>query len=345
MEDIADVDVAEAAEPPKTASSKPAKAAEKPARPHWFPRPARFKLKGLQFFHYWKNLTPECQGRAMVYVYSVWPVLNSMQALTPEEQREVEQQKRRAPPTNIDKPDAPFDADEWETEVLRRYGGGTYHIKLNDSGVPSNAQFPPKNICTTDFELQHPDFPPVRDWGLLDMAHPANQSLIVQLRARGIRLPGDELRELEEREVDEMAQVQSIEKLTDAVVSMAKEQAKPQTQQPNAQGLADSKAVESVAAGAQQGFKILGDAMARATELQGKASDPIETIRALKEVAGILAPQQSKSDDGALLQMMKMQHETHLAEMKAMNDRLASRGNPERGPSWINSSASSEQAA
>jgi hypothetical protein len=331
LEDTDEIAVPEAAtidlDTPKAPRPRP-KNSGAPPRPHYFPRPVRFKMKAQPFFHYWHNLSEECRGRTMVYVYSVYPVMDPFQVLTPEELREVEKQKRRAPSTNIDKPDAPFDPEEWETEVLRRYGSGTYHFKLNDSGISGNPQFPPKQMCTTDFELNHPDFQPVRDWRKLDMAHPANHSLIVNLRARGIRLPGDDLTQLAEKEEDELAQIQSIEKLTDAVVTMAKEKAAtpPQSIAPDVQGLAGAKAVESVAEGAKQGFAIMSEAIQRANEVQAKNQDPKEYLKDLRDMVTIMQPQTAKPDTSGtdnLMRMMQMQHEAHMADMASVRAQLA----------------------
>ena len=174
--------------------------------------------------------------------------------------------------------------------------------------------------------LDNPDYPPVRDIRLIAMDHPDNQSYIAKLRLQGVQFPGDDIQESIQQEEDDMANVAAVEKLADTVVQMARDNTRnnQQPQQPSAQSQADSKAVEAVAAGAQQGFKILGEAMEKANALSAKAADPLETIRALKEVASIIAPAPTPpKDDSALLAIMKMQHDSHMAEIKSMREEIA----------------------
>jgi hypothetical protein len=323
-----ETDAVDAVEDAKKPPTKTLVGRQRLPKPLHFPRPPKFKCAPDQFFKYWRALPDECKNRSMVYVYSVWPVLNPMQALTADEQREVAAHKRRAPTTNIDKPDAPFETDDWEAELLHRWGSGSLHFKLNDSGVSGNALFPAKPVCMCDVkDLNQPDYPPVRDWRLLDMAHPSNQSLIVSLRAKGIRLPGDEELKMIAEEEDEMANVAAVEKLADTVVQMARDNTRNNQQPPAApappdvQGLAGAKAVESVAQGAKQGMEIIAEAVKTANEMQAKAQDPKEYIRDMREMVTMMQPPTNGNSD--LMAMMKMQHEQHMADVKAMREELA----------------------
>jgi hypothetical protein len=324
LEQVADNENAQ----PK-ATEKVAKGRQRLPKPLHFPRPPKFKCSPDQFFKYWRTLPQECLNRSMVYVYSAWPILNPMQAVTQEEAEEIAKHKRRAPPSNIDKPDQPFESDDWEAEVLHRWGSGSLHFKLNDSGVSGNSLFPAKPIATCDIkDLNHPDYPPVRDWRLLDMAHPGNQSLIVNLRAKGIKLPGDDDLKTFIQEEDDMANVAAVEKLADTVVQMARDNTRNNQQQPapaapDVQGLAGAKAVESVAEGAKQGFAIMSEAIKKANEVQAQSKDPKAYINDLREVAQLMQPPATNSGNADLLAIMKMNHESHMAEMRAMNERLA----------------------
>jgi hypothetical protein len=324
------IETPESAEDAQTEPKKRgAKGAQRPRKPLYFPRPPKFKCGPEQFFKYWRTLPEECLNRSMVYVYSVWPVMNPMQGLTPEELADIKLHKRKPPVSNIAKPDKPYDSDDWEGETLHRWGSGTLHFKLNDSGVSGNPQYAPKTICTCDVTLNHPDYPPVRDWRLLDMAIPSNQSLIVNLRAKNIPLPGDDVANIIAQEEDDLANVEAISKLTDALVQQTRDSAtrnnqQPQAAAPDVQGLAGAKAVESVAEGAKQGFAIMSEAIKKANEVQAKAGDPKEYIKDLRDVALMMQPPpQPNNGNSDLMAMMKMQHETHLAETRAMNERLA----------------------
>ena len=320
-------ETAEVLEDPTIAEeeSKPRKLLKPRNRgPKHFPRPPKFDCKPEQFFKYWRGLPKECLDRSAVYVYANYPVLDHTKLLTTEQKELIRLKKLAKPRTNIAKPDAPFESDDWEMEILHRWGSGNYHFKLNDVGTEG---IPAKPICMCSVtRLDNPDYPPVRDIRLIAMDHPDNQSYIAKLRLQGVQFPGDDIQESIQQEEDDMANVAAVEKLADTVVQMARDNTRnnQQPQQPSAQSQADSKAVEAVAAGAQQGFKILGEAMEKANALSAKAADPLETIRALKEVASIIAPTAAPpKDDSALLAIMKMQHDAHMAEIKSMREEIA----------------------
>jgi hypothetical protein len=309
----------------ETQPKKPPKHRER--GPKHFPRPPKFDAKPDQFFKYWRGLPRECLDRCAVYVYATYPILDHTALLTNEQKELIRLKKLTKPKTNIAKPDAPFESDDWEMEILHRWGSGNYHFKLNDVGAEG---IPAKQICMCNVtRLDNPDYPPVRDIRLIAMDHPDNQSYIAKLRLQGVQFPGDETQGTIQQEEDEMANVAAVEKLADTVVQMARDntrnnQQPQQAASPDVQGLAGAKAVESVAEGAKQGFAIMSEAIKKANEVQAKAADPKEYIKDLRDVAQMMQPpQQANNGNSDLLVMMKMQHETHLAEMKAMNERLA----------------------
>jgi hypothetical protein len=320
-------------QPFTTTDKPPAKEAKQrqPKAKH-FPRPPKFDCNPDQFFKYWQNLPQECLDRCAVYVYATWPVLDHLQVLSPADRELIRLKKRAKPVTNIAKPDRPFDSDDWEMEILHRWGSGNYHFKLNDVGAKGFSELVPKSICMCNVtRLENPEYPPVRDIRIIDMSHPDNQSYIAKLRMQGVRFPGDEIESTIQKEDDEMANIAAVEKLADTVVQMTRDnqadrnRTAPAAAAPDVQGLAGAKAVESVAEGAKQGMAIISEAVKTANEMQAKAQDPRQYIKDMHEMVSMMQPatQKESGGDSAILAMMKMQHETHMAEMRAMNERLA----------------------
>ena len=302
-------------------------------KPQFFPKPPAFKCPPEKFFAYWKGLPPECLDRVAMYVYATWPVLNHIQALSPEEQKLVMLKKKQAPTTNIAKPDKPFESDDYEGEILHRWGSGNYHFKLNDVGVKGNPEFPPKQICMCDVtRLENPEYPPVREMRLIDMSHPDNASYIAKLRLQGVKFPGDEVESAIAHEEEEMANVQSVQTLADTVRDMAKEAVdsakSSRTQQPaDPAALAGAKIVEIMGEGTKHVLDTMSQALQKVNEAQAHSRDPKQYISDLKDVAQMMKPDEpaaKSSDDSAMRDMIRMQHESHIASMDAINKRLES---------------------
>jgi hypothetical protein len=317
-----------ATDPPKRRGRPPATAATKgtirPPKPLHFPKRPGFTLPPEKFFKYWTTLPQECQDRAAVYVYRNWPVLNFAQILTPEEQ-ELVRSKKKMLTTNIAKPEKPFDTDDWETEIKNRWGSGNYHFKINDVGVKGYQEFPPKKICQCNVRnIQDADFPPAIDYRTLDMSHPDNASYIAKLRLQGIKLPGDEVEAAIAHEEEEMAQVESISKLTDALIESTKrEKVAPQQAAP-------APAPDLANKASEKAIEIMGKLIEQTNAIQATKGDPKEYIKDLQSVAQMMQPPTpppdtaKHADDSALRDMMRMQHESHIASLDAINKRLES---------------------
>jgi hypothetical protein len=320
-----------ATDPPKRRGRTPANAPTvatkgtiRPPKPLHFPKRPGFTLPPEKFFKYWTTLPQECQDRAAVYVYRNWPVLNFAQILTPEEQ-ELVRLKKKMLTTNIAKPEKPFDTDDWETEIKNRWGSGNYHFKINDVGVKGYQEFPPKKICQCNVRnIQDADFPPAIDYRTLDMSHPDNASYIAKLRLQGIKLPGDEVEAAIAHEEEEMAQVESISKLTDALIESTKrEKVAPQQAAP-------APAPDLANKASEKAIEIMGKLIEQTNAIQATKGDPKEYIKDLQSVAQMMQPPTpppdtaKHADDSALRDMMRMQHESHIASLDAINKRLES---------------------
>jgi hypothetical protein len=305
--------------------------------PRHFPKPPRFKTTPEEFFKYWRALPDECLDRSMVYVYRTWPVLNWYNILSLEEAEQV-RLKQRTITTNIDKPNAPFESPDWQSEILHRYGSGNYHFKLNDIGIKGNNQFPHKNICMCDVTgVRDSDHPPViGDLRLIDMGDPDNQSYIQHLRMKGVRLPGDPAGGGEDDMAGATAEVlgKAMDTISDlsnraaTAAAKAEQLNKDKVAQPNTdvQATAGVRAVELVAEAANKGNKIAMDMLAQVQAAQGKREDPLEFHKTVMEAAGKLTPAPAQQDGGVkevLMLMMNMQTENFKMMMGQMEARLA----------------------
>jgi len=102
----------------------------------------------------------------------------------------------------------------WRDALLDRFGTGTYGIYLGEEGV-SGA------VCYACVKVHDDDRPPKLAIDEVDVSHPDNRGYVQQLKAAGIKIPGDEgyMSEQDLREKQEMEQAH--EKLVDRALDNA----------------------------------------------------------------------------------------------------------------------------
>jgi hypothetical protein len=86
----------------------------------------------------------------------------------------------------------PF-GDPWQIKWLERFGSGDYVIWLKELGVE-------EAICSCEFSIRNPEYPPQVPPDELDLSDPANKSYIQELKGRGIVIPGEQDEEQQEEE-------------------------------------------------------------------------------------------------------------------------------------------------
>ncbi len=251
--------------------------------------PKNPNVSGSFIFKYWKGLSEEDQGRLTLYVYRGWPIIDRKKVGGPDAA------------TNIGKHHSPISEDDFQ----RIYGSGDYKLLLNE-------QYLYKKPVLQDgqYRFRSDDYPPILNLEELDMADPANGSYIERLKLKGVKLPGED-------EDDSMALAQqqqnnqAVEALTGTVDKLVNRltdrDSRPQivaTPLPEStRNVAEKHVVEMM----NDGFKTALGAVKEGIGSQQKASDPMEIVNAVVNIAKEMAPKQ----DGSQAVLMKEILETN----------------------------------
>jgi len=286
------------------------------AKPRSAPKPKHFKYssasgKGMQpndFFAYWESLPADIKSQCKAYVYMNWPVI-ARPAPTKKNPKGTTHQIDMLPGEDVIRD---------EDDFLHRYSSGDFMIRLNEQVVKRGT------IAMCTLRLRDTEQPPrVPDLNWLVREDPANASYINQLRLDSARLPWEGPAPEEE---DEMAVntavteqlTQTVERLTDKVISQAerRNEAPPQQTDPVAGKLA-SMNLDTIRESVTMGNGIIKDAMAQATAIAGKQADPIAMIAPLVALLKDLSP---KPDSGSsdMIRLMMEQQAAHHKEMTTL---------------------------
>ena len=307
---------------------------DKPRRgrpPGLLPTPRVFDLPPDEFFRYWWKLRADDRiKRADVRAFRLWPIIDVLLELPPEEQDRLRklkaQHKSAGPPTNLglDTTSEPFDPSNWEQEIYHRYGSGDYHFKLYDRERKSGDR--PVCTCTVkglrDWDRYFPDVRP----SIVVTDDPANKSYMDKARARGIHFPGDATAP-DSTETADMAEQKSSEILANTLSSVVdKLQAK--TNEPakdNGMVAVFGQMLQIMQA--QSNAQM--DAIIKRLDAQEKAlppappPDPMAAVKPLVDLARTIANPDGgdkKNDMVALLMKMNEQAETRRIEEAKLTD-------------------------
>ena len=176
--------------------------ADKPRRgrpPGLLPTPRVFDLPPEEFFRYWWALKKDDRvKRADVRAYRLWPIVDVLLELPPEEQdriRKIKAQHRPAgPETNLGKDltAEPIDPSIWEQEIYHRFGAGDYNFKLFDTEA-KKGEGQRRPVCISnvrglrDLDRYPPDCRPT----IVVLDDPYNKRYVDWARSRGVQFPGD----------------------------------------------------------------------------------------------------------------------------------------------------------
>lgn len=122
------------------------------------------------FWEFWKNCEEKAPKRTYAYFYRGWPVIDTKKG-------DSEKTKMQ---------DKLFFCTQ--EDILHKHGSGDYKLMLHDGYKASGSTL----IGSCYVRLRDEQFPPVLDPKDLVMTDPNNRDFIRQLRARGVKLPGDE---------------------------------------------------------------------------------------------------------------------------------------------------------
>lgn len=259
------------------------------------PRPPKFDLEPQDFFNYWASIPEDVRmANIVVYAYRVLPILDVLQPKTAAEIEEIRRKHKAMPQTNIGKLVDPIDPKRWVLYCVETWGAGDYHFKLNNVDPAVN-----RTICMTNTRGEQKEFrdwdnyPPVVNLAEVVLTEDKNKAYIRWAHLKGIRFPGEpgiEDQPQQEKE-EEMATIQSVEKLTDAVIRMSErppQQQQELRQDPNA--VANLRGAELVADAGRIAIQTMADTMKQAQDASAKAQDPNVYFQNITAAAKMMMP-------------------------------------------------------
>lgn len=245
--------------------------------------------KCRRFFDYWRDVEslPWAAGRLMCYLYRIWPVMEP-------DHRQVDK------------------LPDWMSmeDVLRNYGAGDYHLKLNDAGM----NYKTLAICTIknlgDRNLN--DHPPVLDTDHVDADDPLNKSYISWARSRGIAFPGDAIwkanQEAKKQREDSMAE----SRITDRMLDMI-ERDRRKGQSDEIPSTALAKSMELISRAGEVQSAILEKGIDRVIEMT-KPKDGGGSLRETLELFRTFMPQGGTSAEIQSVVNMILNQETRYTD-------------------------------
>lgn len=241
------------------------------------PAPPAKKTQPLSFFKWADSFSPEEVGRAEFRFYRDWPVINL---------KLIDKKSEKCVATILGD-GLPFDADNWEQYILDNpeWGGsGVYRVFCNETGVP-------KEISWTQVELDDVLYPPRVDPRSLVVGHPKNEGYIAGLRARGMRMPGDDpsLDLTDKKEQEEMevatklmeAHEKETERLHEQIEELQEKLVENRTESPDASMLASatSEVVKVMGDGTRTVIGMVAEQAREMSKATAPSWNPVELFK------------------------------------------------------------------
>jgi hypothetical protein len=277
--------------------------------PH-LPKPPSYRPKPAAGFKYWRDTDAKYPNRVLVYGYRRWPITN----------RDLVGKSR-----NIDKISVPFPED-FENEILHRYGSGDYRFDLTDSAFN-------KKVCEISISgLRDPDYPPAIELEELVMDDPANRSYVENLRIKGQLGSANKGEDVAGNEA--LASVlESNQALTERVLDMATERQAPEAEKHpvNIDVEAASRSMDIIDRAAGMGERIIEKATTKAAEIGGRQQDPLAIVDGLVKIVESMRPKTESTGPDPMLtalleeakQLRAQLFEVQKTQMDALRQDLA----------------------
>ena len=271
------------------------------------PRPPKFEIGktdsesgGDIFFRYLRSIPEDKLSRITLAFYRYLPIVDASEGGTKPKQIDL-----------IAGESHPFHDEQWEQEMLHRYGSGVYGCYLNEMN---------RTICRclrieTKWDLEN--YPPLVDPRWLDQDHPQNKAYIQYLRQKGIQLPTLQTKEQEE---SEMQVGEAMKTMADTVSQLAMRSSMPV---PPAQPSMGEKLTYDAAKSAIDMVSEQSKAMANAKTQEG---NPLELVNAVVSVAEKISGGRNGGDDTLKLFLQDAMNRAQAAEERSakLMDRLFS---------------------
>lgn len=250
-----------------------------------FPQP-RFRTlsftKAKYLFEYWHDIPKEHHDLIEVRVYRTWPQVR-MELVEPERRDHCWELIRGA---------CPFDPENFEVQIMQRrnFGSGDWRFDLKEIGT--DEVLIRAYIHAQDLSL----YPPVLDYSTL-VNCPANQEYIRGLMKQNVKLPWEYTPE----EEDEMAGTgagEALKTMADALTTVAKTAVDTANQRIDDIQQAREDALDAVepegdgpeVSAVSRSMDLLAHAAEKSMDMMtrhaGKQFDPVEMMRAAKELMG-----------------------------------------------------------
>lgn len=238
------------------------------------PRPASNYLDAEPFWQYWAKIEKDFPDRVVAYVYRAWPVIDRKR-LDPKKEKNIDKTKF-----------LPLE------EFQQKWGSGDYKLLLVDPYLERKGH---RSVCTGSVKYRDAESPPVLEIEELVLSDPLNQDYIAQLRARNIKLPGDE---------DTMSNA-ALETMAKTITDLTNQRG-VQQQAPPPEHSTTAAAVTAMSQAAAASTDLLTSTFKQASQLRLEVPNPAaqlrETIAAIKELAP--PPQQNNSLESAIALLM-----------------------------------------
>ena len=303
-----------------------------------FPKPQAYAISNSSFENWLRTFNSECRPLVELNLYRDKPRINLKQIAFEKKERNIWHYK-----SSLDAEQIVFQPGFTFREFIlknKEWGGeGDYRLLCNEAGVTGA-------IASTLIKISDPDYPPCIDPRSIVIGHPDNIGLIKGLRAKGIRLPGDNpaLDQIEEQEQEEMTVAQSIaQPLIESTIrqneelrgtlEQVREEMRGQRRDPSptTEAIAMNRGIEVMADGCGKAMEMVANQAKEVSKASAPLFDPVALFKTGMEAGNrpdnsiAVAELFIKSSEKQLEQFKTMHDKT----MDVMKQMLAERGEEE----------------
>lgn len=246
------------------------------------------------FVTWWHALTTEQLEKLIVYVYRQWPVCDAKIA-DPDADSNIE--KITGP--------CPFTADNWRMDILTRYQSGSYCFYVKEGAVQR------WTIYASDI-VDLVNYPPLIDYKTLMLSAPANKDFVRWARQRNLIANSEENDGMANAAVDRL--VDQSDRLVNRVIELSDRQTPAPTDVDTSAQLAG---MEMIQRAGERALDVAMKSADRLAEMNSKANDPLELVKAFTDMSSTLHGNSNKEDDRVTRLMESM-----LEDSRKRADRL-----------------------
>ena len=287
---------------PRPNSGRPPTKQPQPPKGQAFILPPLNRQKGVDqfenFVSWWQPLDETQINVMSAYVYRTWPLVDSTGG-DPNVDKNLE----------IMSGPCPFTVEHWQTEIMGRWGSGSYMFMIKEGNVHRWTVYA-NNLR----DLQN--YPPLIDYRTLMVNDPANKDFVKWARTRGLIKDYNA-----EGDGDGMANaaidrlVDQSDRLVNRVVEMSERQGTP----PDVDTSAQLAGMEMIQRAGERALDVAMKSADRMAEMSSKSNDPLELVKAFTD----MSKNMHGGGDNAIVEMMKAQRDADREEKQMLRQELA----------------------